>query len=88
MCIAPDAKPNDGLLDMVIIGDTSKSELMKIWSMTYNGRHLNHNKVKLRKIRNVAIQCAEKVLVEADGELLGEGPVSFSVLPSALSIVV
>lgn len=38
--------------------------------------------------KNVAIQCDEKVLVEADGELLGEGPVSFSVLPSALSIVV
>ena len=86
--MAPDAMPNDGLLDMVIFGDMGKSEMVKIWSMTYNGRHVNHNKVRLRKIRNVAIQCAEKVLVEADGELLGEGPVSFSVLPSALSIVV
>ena len=88
MCLAPDAMPNDGLLDMVIFGDMGKSEMVKIWQMTYNGRHVNHNKVRLRKIRNVAIQCAEKVLVEADGELLGEGPVSFSVLPSALSIVV
>jgi len=88
MCIAPDAKPNDGLLDMVIFGDMGKSEMMKIWSMTYKGRHVSHHKVRSRKISNVAIQCAERVLVEADGELLGEGPVSFSVLPSALSIVV
>ena len=56
--------------------------------MTYNGRHVGHPKVRVQKIRNVAIQCAEKVLVETDGELLGEGPVAFSVLPSALSIVV
>ena len=88
MCLAPDAKPNDGLLDMIIFGDMRKAEMMKIWTMTYNGRHISHQKVRLRKIRNVALQCDEKVLVEADGELLGEGPVSFSVLPSALSIVV
>ena len=88
MCIAPDAKPDDGLLDMIIFGDMRKSEMMKIWQMTYNGRHVSHHKVRSRKIRSVAIQCDEKVLVEADGELLGEGPVSFSVLPSALSIVV
>ena len=88
MCIAPDAKPDDGLLDMIIFGDMGKSEMMKIWQMTYNGRHVSHHKVRSRKIRSVAIQCDEKVLVEADGELLGEGPVSFSVLPSALSIVV
>lgn len=88
MCLAPDAKPNDGLLDMVIFGDMGKSEMMKIWPMTYNGRHINHDKVRLRKLKKVVINCAEKILVEADGELLGEGPVSFSILPSALSIVV
>ena len=88
MRIAPYAKPDDGLLDMIIFGDMGKSEMIKIWTMTYSGHHVNHQKVRLRKIKNVAIQCAEKILVEADGELLGEGPVSFSVLPSALSIVV
>jgi len=88
MRVAPYAKPNDGLLDMIIFGDMGKSEIMKIWTMTYNGRHLNNPKVKLRKIRSVAIQCAENILIEADGELLGEGPVSFSLLPSALTIVV
>jgi len=88
MHMAPNAKPNDGLLDMVIFGDMGKSELLKIWTMTYKGHHVSHDKVRLLKIRNVTIQCAEKILVEADGELLGEGPVSFSVVPSALNIVV
>ncbi|MFC2016744.1 diacylglycerol/lipid kinase family protein [Chloroflexota bacterium] len=86
MQMAPDAKPNDGLLDMVIFGNMSKSELLKTWPLTYKGRHVDHDKVRLLKIRNVTIQCAEKILVEADGELLGEGPVSFSVVPSALTV--
>lgn len=88
MCIAPDAKPDDGLLDVIIFGDVKKAEMMKIWQMTYNGRHVSHDKVRARQIRSMTMQCDEKILVEADGELLGEGPVSFSVLPSALSIVV
>jgi len=87
MRVAPYAKPDDGLLDMIFFGDMGKSELMKIWSMTYNGRHINNEKVRLRQIRNLSIQSNERVLVEADGELLGEGPASFSVLPSALRIV-
>ena len=72
---------------MVIFGDMGKSELLKIWPMTYKGRHVSHEKVRLLKVRSVSIQCDDKILVEADGELLGEGPVSFSVLPSALSVV-
>jgi len=88
MKIAPDARLNDGLLDMVIFGNMSKSELLKTWPLTYKGRHIRHDKVRLLKIRNVTIQCTEKILVEADGELLGEGPVSFSVVPSALTVVV
>ena len=56
--------------------------------MTYKGHHVRRHKVRMRKIRNVSIQCAEKILVEADGEFLREGPIYFSVLPSALSIVI
>lgn len=88
MQIAPDAMPNDGLLDMVIFSDMSKSELLKIWPMTYEGRHVSHEKVRMLRVKKVDIQCDETILLEADGELLGEGPVSFSVLPSALKVLV
>jgi len=88
MQIAPDARPDDGLLDLVIFGDMGKSELLKIWPMTYKGLHVSHQKVRMLKVRKVDIQCDENILVEADGELLGEGPVSFSIIPSALRILV
>ena len=86
--IAPKARPDDGLLDMVVFGNMRKSDLLKMWPTTYKGRHVSHNKVRMRKISNVSISSSDKILLEADGEFLGEGPVSFSVLPSALNIVI
>ena len=88
MRIAPQAKPDDGLLDMIIIGDVEKSELVKIWLMSYKGTHITHNSVTVKRATNVTIQSSERVLVETDGELIGECPVSFRIIPSALTIVV
>ena len=88
MCIAPQAKFDDGLLDMVVIGDVEKYELVKIWLMSYEGTHITHNNVTVKRATNVTIQSSERVLVETDGELIGECPVSFRIIPSALTIVV
>ena len=88
MYIAPQAKLDDGLLDMVIAGDTGRLELLKIWPTLYRGSHTTHPKIRVKKVTRVTIQPSEPVLVEADGELLGECPASFWVVPSALTVVV
>ena len=88
MQIAPHAILDDGLLDIVTFGDVGKFERLKMWPTLYSGRHILHHKIREEKTTTVTIESDEQLLVEADGELLGEGPVSFSVLPSALSIVV
>jgi diacylglycerol kinase family enzyme len=88
MDIAPEARLDDGFLDMVVIGDVGRSELMKIWPMTYIGSHVRHPKIRVRKVTSVTIESSERVPVEADGEILGECPVSFRVMPSALTVVV
>ncbi len=88
MYIAPQAKLDDGLLDMVIAGDTGRLEMLKIWPMLYRGSHITHPKIRVKKVTRVTIQPSGPVLVEADGELLGECPASFWVVPSALTVVV
>ena len=88
MQIAPHASLDDGLLDVVIIGDVTKSELLKIRPTLYNGSHIRHAKIREKKTTTVTIESDEQLLVEADGELLGEGPASFWVIPSALTVVV
>ena len=88
MHIAPQAELNDSLLDVVIIGDVGKFELLKALPMVYKGTHINHPKVRMEKATHIIIESSERILVYADGELLGEGPASFWLIPAALSIVV
>jgi len=88
MHIAPQAELDDNLLDVVIIGDTGKFELLKALPMVYKGTHITHPKVRVEKATRIAIESSEQILVHADGELLGEGPASFWLMPAALNIVV
>lgn len=88
MHIAPEAKPDDSLFDIVIIGNMGKLELIKAMPRVYTGTHLTHPKVRLEKDTCITIESSKKFLLHADGELLGEGPVSFSLMPGALSLAV
>jgi YegS/Rv2252/BmrU family lipid kinase len=88
MHIAPQAELNDNLLDVVMIGDIGKLELLKELPTVYKGTHINHPKVRMVKAKRITVDSPERMLVHADGELLGESPASFWVVPAALSIVV
>ncbi len=88
MQVAPHAKLDDGLLDVVIVGDVGRFELLKIWPTLYSGGHIGHPKIRERKTTTVTIESDEPLLVEADGDILGESPASFRVIPSALTVVV
>ena len=88
MYMAPQAELNDSLLDVVIVGDIGKLELLKALPMVYKGTHINHPKVRMEKATHITVESSERILVHADGELLGEGPASFWLMPAALSIVV
>jgi diacylglycerol kinase (ATP) len=86
MLIAPEADPSDGLFDVLIIGDVSKLDLL--WSLPriYRGTHLTHPKVTLKRTKEVTISADTKMSIQADGDLIGEAPAHFVVLPSALNI--
>jgi len=88
MLVAPHADPTDGFLDVLIIEELSKPDLL--WSLPriYRGTHLTHPKVTLEKARDVYIQSMQQASLQADGELLGETPVRFQVLPAILNLAI
>lgn len=88
MRVAPQAELSDGLLDVMTVDDMGKFELLKAFPTIYKGTHITHPKVRMEKATHIAIESSERVLVHADGELLGEAPASFWLMPSALSIIV
>jgi diacylglycerol kinase (ATP) len=88
MFTAPEADLSDGLLDVMVIGDISRLDLLYSLPRIYRGTHLTHPKVTGRKATEVEVDSEFPMYLQADGELLGELPARFSVLPSALSIAV
>jgi diacylglycerol kinase (ATP) len=88
MHIAPLAELGDNLLDVVVIGDMGKLEILKEFPKVYKGTHVSLPKVSMKRGTQVSIESSEAMLVYADGELLGECPASFRVVPGALSLVV
>jgi YegS/Rv2252/BmrU family lipid kinase len=86
MKMCPDALPDDGLFDVVTIGDVTKRDLVVTMPKIYRGTHLPHPKAEALRGRVVTIETDEPVPVELDGEQPGTTPARFEVLPGALRL--
>jgi YegS/Rv2252/BmrU family lipid kinase len=91
MQVAPDAKPDDGLFDVVIIAEAPKRRMLADMKLIYTGEHLgNPNMRVIRGRKVVAAPVAETrgraVLIETDGEGVGRLPATFEILPRALNV--
>jgi diacylglycerol kinase family enzyme len=88
MMICPEAEPDDGVFDVLLIGDLTKRDLMVTLPKTYTGRHLPHPKAEVLRGATVTIESSEPLPVELDGEQPGTTPVRFEVVPAALRLKV
>jgi YegS/Rv2252/BmrU family lipid kinase len=86
MKICPQAAPDDGLFDVLLIGDLTKRDLLLTLPRTYRGRHLPHPKAELLRAASVEIDAPDAVPVELDGEQPGTTPARFEVVPRALRL--
>ena len=90
--IAPDAVIDDGLLDVVVAGPFTKPGVVKIFPGIYQGKHIGHPSVEVRRSRSVLIEplAAEgphPPVAFADGERIGPLPLLAQVVPGALPVL-
>lgn len=88
MKIAPDAVIDDGLFDVVNIGDISKGKIMLNAQKLYAGTHYSLDEVKHTTATRIEVSAfgTEEIHIETDGELPGKLPAVFEILPSALRV--
>jgi YegS/Rv2252/BmrU family lipid kinase len=86
MMICPDASPDDGLLDVLLIGDLTKRDLMLTLPKTYRGKHLPHPKAELLRGSTVSVDADAPLPVELDGEQPGTTPARFEAVRGALRV--
>jgi len=86
--IAPEAVLDDGLLDLVILPASSLPRLALIVPLMLTGKHWGDESLVCRRARKLEIQSEPGMWFNVDGELVGNEPATFEVLPRALRVVV
>jgi YegS/Rv2252/BmrU family lipid kinase len=86
MLLAPEAEQDDGLFDVVLIGDVTKRDFVTTAPKIYKGTYLAHPKVELLRSHTVAVDATERLPIELDGEQVGTTPVRFEVVPHAVRV--
>ncbi|MET9455889.1 diacylglycerol kinase [Streptomyces canus] len=86
MRICPGADLTDGLFDITVVGDCSRTTLLRVFPSVYRGTHVDRPKVTVLRAARVEI-AAEDVTGYADGEPLGPLPLSARCVRGAVSVV-
>ncbi len=85
--MAPEAKLDDGLFDVVVIDSIGRLDLMLNFPRVYRGSHLDHPNFSLYRSRRVRVTAETPLHKMCDGDVAGWLPVDAEVLPGALKVV-
>jgi diacylglycerol kinase (ATP) len=86
MHMTPNARPDDGLFDILLIGDVTKRDLVQTLPKIYRGTHLPHPKAEELRGQIVRVDSPTPLPIELDGEQPGTTPATFRVVPGALRL--
>jgi diacylglycerol kinase (ATP) len=86
--VAPGAKVTDGELDVVIVGDLTRSELIPYYRAFRAQIHMNLPKVSTHRARTVTIETRRPANVHCDDTVVGTTPVTITAQPGALKVLV
>jgi len=86
--IAPDADPSDGLLEVVLIPKLCVTEIALLAAEIVLGKHLSSKATIFRRAKKISVRSRPGMCFNVDGELVGNAPAVFQILPRALNFVV
>jgi diacylglycerol kinase (ATP) len=85
--VAPQANPEDGLLDIAVYPDFTKAELLAYFAKTTNEGNPDNDKIRRFRVKKIKVKSTPKLLVAADGIKLGKGKARIKILPGALRVI-
>jgi YegS/Rv2252/BmrU family lipid kinase len=88
MHVAPTARMDDGLLDVLAVNELSLLQALPKLGKLYTGRILGDRAVRHVRAARVRIETRPAVVIQADGQIVGRTPAEFSLLGKALRVIV
>jgi len=87
LCIAPEAKPDDGIFSAFICGAVSVLDFIRYTNTLKKSKVVNHPKVEYRIAEKLELTSKSPCRIEADGELLGFLPATVEVIPGRIKFL-
>tara|TARA_B100000073_G_scaffold196783_2_gene162970 strand:- start:2662 stop:3549 length:888 start_codon:yes stop_codon:yes gene_type:complete len=88
MKMAPYAKLDDGLIDLIIVRKTSRLKLLKLFPKLFSGDHVKSPLVDYQQVNQFSIMIEGEDRLTIDGELIGETPLHVQILPNEINVLV
>ena len=85
--IAPDAKPDDGLFEIVLASEISLWDYLKNLGKVRKCEKINHPYMRYFTAKEITIETPEKLPVDMDGEFIGYSPIQIKMVPEALKFI-
>jgi YegS/Rv2252/BmrU family lipid kinase len=86
MHLAPSADSADGKLEVVLVRDATRFQMLRLFQKVFNGSHVSLPFVETRQVQSATIEHDDTDCLTLDGELKGNTPASVTVMPSALTV--
>ncbi|WP_445165816.1 diacylglycerol kinase [Mycolicibacterium sp. Dal123E01] len=87
MLITPGADHSDGMLDITMVGASSRVKLIRLFPTVFKGTHVNLPQVTTARARTITVD-SPGINAYADGDYVCPLPAEISVVPGALKIIV
>lgn len=86
MKICPDSRPDDGRLQIVVIGAVGKGTFLRVFPKVFGGSHVDHPDVTVHTASAVTVASDQPITMWADGDELGPLPVTCEAVAGALRV--
>jgi YegS/Rv2252/BmrU family lipid kinase len=87
MRVAPDARLDDGALDVVWLAECSRAGLVRLLAKVFRGTHVDAPGVSVRRAAEVTVSADRPFTVYADGDPIGNLPITLRAVPAALKVL-
>ena len=88
MKMAPEAVIDDGLMDLIVVKQNSRSTLLSVFPKLFNGEHISHPACEYLKCRTFSIRSEQNDPLNIDGEIIGCAPVDVELVENGIELLV
>jgi len=88
MKMAPRADLQDGKIDLVIVKEATRLQMLKLFPKVFDGSHIESDLVDYRQVSSFSLIPEEEDIINVDGELNARTPLEVSMVPQAIEVLI